>query len=96
VGDGFATEIQACQRFGKKVLISLGGAADYSDLSIPNEQAAADLARTLWNLFLGGADSSNAHIRPYGGNIILDGIDLGKFMIFPLFCKATFSDNLIV
>jgi chitinase len=76
--DGFAHQVRQCQAAGKKVLLSLGGAQGYSDTTIPSDQDAEMLASKLWNLFLGGMEipQTNA-IRPFG-NVILDGIDVGK------------------
>ncbi|XP_078347888.1 uncharacterized protein LOC144632995 [Oculina patagonica] len=62
--------IKACQQAGKKVLISLGGATGNNDLQ---DAQASDLAKNLWDLFLGGKGRPN--IRPFG-SAILDGIDL--------------------
>ena len=86
VGGGFASEVQSCQSMDKKVMLSLGGAQGYSDTAIPSDTAAADLATTLWNLFLGGNVSSP--IRPCG-EVVLDGIDVGEFTrwIYPAVSK---------
>ena len=78
VSDGFANQVRQCQDTGKKVLLSLGGAQGYSDTTIPSDQDAEMLASQLWNLFLGGIEipQTNA-IRPFG-DVVLDGIDIGK------------------
>jgi chitinase len=78
VSDGFANQVRQCQDAGKKVLLSLGGAQGYSDTTIPSDQDAEMLASKLWNLFLGGMEipQTNA-IRPFG-DVVLDGIDVGK------------------
>jgi Glycosyl hydrolases family 18 len=78
VSDGFANQVRQCQDAGKKVLLSLGGAQGYSDTTIPSDQDAEMLASKLWNLFLGGIEipQTNA-IRPFG-DVVLDGIDVGK------------------
>jgi hypothetical protein len=78
VSDGFANQVRQCQDAGKKVLLSLGGAQGYSDTTIPSDQDAEMLASKLWNLFLGGMEipQTNA-IRPFG-DVVLDGIDIGK------------------
>jgi Glycosyl hydrolases family 18 len=78
VSDGFADQVRQCQDAGKKVLLSLGGAQGYSDTTIPSDQDAEMLASKLWNLFLGGMEipQTNA-IRPFG-DVVLDGIDIGK------------------
>lgn len=78
VSDGFANQVRQCQDAGKKVLLSLGGAQGYSDTTISSDQDAEMLASKLWNLFLGGTEipQTNA-IRPFG-DVVLDGIDIGK------------------
>ena len=53
--------IKACQKEGRKVLISLGGATGHNDLT--NDKASV-LALNLWDLFLGGTALQN--IRPFG------------------------------
>jgi chitinase len=75
VGDGFASQVAACQSAGKKVMLSLGGAI--SNTYIPNPATAKEAARMLWGLFLGGTSNSTLQdIRPFGPNIKLDGIDI--------------------
>ncbi|EXJ87366.1 hypothetical protein A1O3_04325 [Capronia epimyces CBS 606.96] len=73
VGDGFASKIDRCQKKGKKVLLSLGGA--FGDLDMASEEKAVEAAHTLWSLFLGGADPNLQALRPYG-TVVLDGIDI--------------------
>lgn len=74
VSDGFAELVQSCQNiYGKKVLLSLGGAIGYSDTRIPDDAAANALADTIWDLFLGGSGLES--IRPFG-DVVLDGIDI--------------------
>jgi hypothetical protein len=87
VSDGFANQVRQCQDAGKKVLLSLGGAQGYSDTTIGSDQDAEMLASKLWNLFLGGTEipQTNA-IRPFG-DVVLDGIDLGKKTRFPRACE---------
>ena len=53
--------ILACQKAGKKVLISLGGATGNNDLT---DDQAQVLAKNLWDLFLGG--QGRPDIRPFG------------------------------
>ena len=75
VSDGFAAQVSGCQSLGKKVMLSLGGAI--SDTEIPSDTAAQELANTLWNLFLGGtSNTTTSALRPFGPDIILDGIDI--------------------
>jgi chitinase len=75
VGDGFASQVAACQSAGKKVMLSLGGAI--SNTYIPDAAAAKEAARMLWGLFLGGTSNSTLqNIRPFGPNLKLDGVDI--------------------
>ncbi|KAK9765142.1 Chitinase 2 [Basidiobolus ranarum] len=62
-------DIKYCQSQGKKVIMSLGGAAGSYGFS--NDADATRFAKTVWDLFLGG--SSNT--RPFG-SAVLDGVDL--------------------
>ncbi|KAJ9605724.1 hypothetical protein H2200_009573 [Cladophialophora chaetospira] len=66
-------KIAQCQQQGKKVMISLGGA--YGDLTMSSDAQAAQVADTLWELFLSGTNATLAPLRPYG-NVVLDGIDI--------------------
>ncbi|KAL4063885.1 carbohydrate-binding module family 5 protein [Scleroderma yunnanense] len=61
--------IQACQKKGKIITISLGGAT--GAIGFSDDTQAKTFAQTIWDLFLGG--SSNT--RPFG-SAVLDGIDL--------------------
>lgn len=64
VSDG----ISNCQKRGVKVMLSIGGGA--GSYSLASAKDASNVARYLWNNFLGGKSSS----RPLG-DAILDGID---------------------
>lgn len=72
-GSSLVPAIQKCQSAGKKVFLSLGGADASSKLD--SDDQGAQLADTVWNLFLGG--TKDADLRPFP-NVTLDGIDLGK------------------
>jgi len=62
-------DIKTCQAAGKKILLSLGGAAgSYGFTSDSQAEAFAD---TLWNLFGGGTSST----RPFD-DAVIDGFDL--------------------
>ncbi|CAH3167259.1 unnamed protein product, partial [Porites lobata] len=78
--------IKECQRRGKKVIMSIGGAT--GDGTLPDPDKAREFARTLFRLFLGG--SGNETIRPFG-NAIMDGIDMdiegGTGDKYPVFIK---------
>ena len=54
--------IKDCQSNGKKVLISLGGAAGLYGFT--SDTQATKFAQTLWDLFLGGNDPTG--LRPFG------------------------------
>lgn len=54
--------IKECQKRGKKVLMSIGGAT--GDGTLPSTDKAKEFAHTLYDLFLGG--SGYADIRPFG------------------------------
>ena len=57
--------IKECQTLGKKVLISIGGAA--ADGTLPSPAKAREFAQTLYDLFLGGNRKSNeTSLRPFG------------------------------
>ncbi|KAI8077991.1 glycoside hydrolase superfamily [Gilbertella persicaria] len=62
-------DIKTCQKKGKTVLMSLGGAA--GNYGFSNDKDAKAFADTLWNLFGGGSSKT----RPFG-DAVLDGFDL--------------------
>ncbi|ORY02396.1 glycoside hydrolase, partial [Basidiobolus meristosporus CBS 931.73] len=62
-------DIKYCQSKGKKVIMSLGGAAGSYGFS--NDADATKFAKTVWDLFLGGSSTT----RPFG-SAVLDGVDL--------------------
>ncbi|KZT19396.1 carbohydrate-binding module family 5 protein [Neolentinus lepideus HHB14362 ss-1] len=64
-----ASDIEYCQSKGKLVTLSLGGAGGGVGFSDDNQ--AQTFADTIWNLFLGGSNST----RPFG-TAVLDGVDL--------------------
>jgi chitinase len=64
-------DIKACQKMGKKVVISLGGEDATSEkYGFANDAEAKNFANTLWNYFGGG---SSDH-RPFG-DAVVDGFD---------------------
>ncbi|KAJ1971120.1 Chitinase 2 [Dimargaris xerosporica] len=65
----FEADIKKCQAKGKKVLLSLGGAA--GSYGFANDKEAVAFAQTVWDLFMGGKSDT----RPFG-KAVLDGIDL--------------------
>lgn len=74
-GSSLVPAIKQCQANGKLVILSMGGATDYSDVALANDAAGQKVADQIWNLFLGG--TSNPELRPFG-TVKLDGVDLGK------------------
>ena len=77
-GNTIIEAIGKCQTNGKKVVMSIGGATGTQHFTTANYATAA--ATNIFNLFLGGSNSTTAPIRPFGTKV-LDGIDLGK--LFP-------------
>ncbi|KAL9978994.1 hypothetical protein ACROYT_G016583 [Oculina patagonica] len=63
--------IKECQKRGKKVLMSIGGAT--GDGTLPSPAKAKEFVHTLYDLFLGG--NGYTDIRPFG-SAIMEGIDL--------------------
>ncbi|TFY80831.1 hypothetical protein EWM64_g3176 [Hericium alpestre] len=64
-----ASDIQTCQSKGKAITISIGGAT--GAVSFTSDSQAQQFADTIWNIFLGGSNST----RPFG-SAVLDGVDL--------------------
>ncbi|KAG6896558.1 hypothetical protein C0992_007451 [Termitomyces sp. T32_za158] len=62
-------DIKTCQKRGKLVTMSLGGATGSTAFS--SDAQARTFAETVWNLFLGGSSD----VRPFG-DAVLDGVDL--------------------
>lgn len=69
-----AANITACQRgYGKKVLLSIGGAN--SNINFSSEKQAKTFATVLWNLF-GPVGNVDLQLRPFG-MVEVDGFDIG-------------------
>ncbi|WJX14420.1 chitinase [Trifolium repens] len=68
----FSSQIQAChcQAKGIKVLLSLGGDTKAGNYTLSSSDDAIQVAKYLWDNFLGGTSTS----RPLG-DAVLDGID---------------------
>lgn len=62
-------DIISCQKLGKKVLLSLGGAV--GTYGFTSDEVAAEYASVLWNSFGGGTSTR----RPFG-TAVVDGFDL--------------------
>ena len=73
VSNGFSQQVQTCQQYGKKVLLSLGGAVGYSNTTLPSGDMATAVVQNVWDLFLGGGDDLNV-IKPFGPDVVFDGI----------------------
>ncbi|KID81809.1 Glycoside hydrolase, subgroup, catalytic core [Metarhizium guizhouense ARSEF 977] len=65
--------IKNCQSKRKPVILSLGGATEFSDVRLHSDAQGQQIANTVWNLFLGGTD--HKELRPFG-DVKLDGVDL--------------------
>eukprot|EP00795_Rhopilema_esculentum_P015413 gene15413-6654_t len=63
--------ISECQRRGKQVLLSMGGAS--GSYGFASDSKAKEYAHTIWHLFLGGNNKQS--LRPFG-RAVLDGVDL--------------------
>ncbi|KAJ3487936.1 hypothetical protein NLG97_g6300 [Lecanicillium saksenae] len=72
-GTELVPAIQKCQQAGKLVILSMGGAEGYADVTLQSDAQGEQIAQTIWDLFLGGTNS--APLRPFG-SVKLDGIDL--------------------
>ncbi|KAI0225296.1 Chitinase 2 [Massospora cicadina] len=66
---GVGQDIEYCQKMGKKVLLTIGGAIANTDLKSP--EIAERVANDIWNMYMGGHHS----MRPFH-NATLDGINL--------------------
>ncbi|KAK4169195.1 glycoside hydrolase superfamily, partial [Cladorrhinum sp. PSN259] len=92
------TDIQTCQsRYGKKILLSIGGAT--SNLVLRNDAHAIAFANTLWALF-GPTGYVPNGLRPFG-QAVVDGFDLDKndgqpafFGTFATALRASFGVDL--
>ena len=69
-----ASQIEACQKSGKIVLLSLGGSTA-TDNTFANSSQAEYMASTLWDLF-GGNSTTDVNLRPFG-SVVVDGFDIG-------------------
>lgn len=78
-GSSLVPAIQACQSSGKLVIMSLGGAVGYADVTLSGDSQAIEIADTLWSLFGGGTNETITPLRPFG-NVTLDGFDIGKIL----------------
>ena len=73
-GSSLVSAIESCQSAGKLVLLSMGGAVGYSNVTLTGDDQGVEIANTVWNLFGGGTEDSD--LRPFG-SIKLDGFDIG-------------------
>jgi len=68
-----ASQIQQCQKLGKKILLGLGG--QNGNTTFTSATLAKSGATLLWNLF-GGGSGEAAGMRPFG-TANVDGFDIG-------------------
>ncbi|KAF8858891.1 glycoside hydrolase [Acephala macrosclerotiorum] len=69
-----ASQIQTCQsKYGKKMFLSVGGAA--SQISFKDEGEARALGDVLWDVF-GPPGNLDVGLRPFG-EVVVDGFDIG-------------------
>jgi hypothetical protein len=69
-----APDVLDYQRRGGRVIISVGGANSNAAHMTP--QMGVAFAHAIWNMYLGGADPDYRGWRPFGPNVVLDGVDL--------------------
>jgi len=78
-------DIHTCQSKGKKIVLSLGGAA--GSYGFTSDSQGTAFAQTMWDMFFEG----DSPIRPFG-NAVLDGVDLdiegGSPVGYAAFVKA--------
>lgn len=76
-GEGEGTvgsSVLAYQQTGKRVLLSVGGANSHAENMSPSKGPA--LAQALWHMYLGGEDVRYTGWRPFGAQVVLDGVDI--------------------
>ncbi|KAI0715835.1 glycoside hydrolase superfamily [Cerioporus squamosus] len=78
-----AKDIQDCQKAGKIVTLSLGGAT--GSFTFSSEDEAKTFGETFYKNFLGG----NSSTRPFGPDVVLDGMDLD------LESKGTYQETFV-
>ncbi|KAL7786722.1 hypothetical protein V8C37DRAFT_405279 [Trichoderma ceciliae] len=72
-GSSLVSAIKACQSSGKLVILSMGGAVGFSQVTLTGDSQGQQVADMVWNLFLGG--TATPTLRPFG-TVKLDGVDL--------------------
>ncbi|CAF1196810.1 unnamed protein product [Didymodactylos carnosus] len=75
-------QIQNCQKNGKLIVLSIGGAN--GNYTIKSAIQATQTAIHIWNQYLNGKSNE---VRPFGPDVILDGIDLDIEMGAPIYDK---------
>jgi len=73
-----ASQVQGCQKAGKKMVLTLGGDRRWAHTTFSSAKNAQDSATMIWNLFLGGTD--RPQLRPFGRDVVLDGLDIDNEM----------------
>ena len=74
-GAPIGKQILAAQKKGQRILLSVGGATS-PDVSKMTPQKGIDLAKAIWEVYLGGSDPAYLDYRPFGPHVVLDGVDL--------------------
>lgn len=67
------SDVTSCQAKGKKIQLSLGGAAPCPTYGFKDSNPQ-DFAQTVWNMFLSG--SAGDLPQPFGKGVVFDGVDL--------------------
>jgi hypothetical protein len=74
-GAPIGKQILAAQKKGQRILLSVGGAKS-PDVNQMTPQKGIDLAKAIWEVYLGGSDPAYLDYRPFGPHVVLDGVDL--------------------
>lgn len=83
-GSNLVPAIQSCQKGGKKVYLSMGGDARFASATFKNDDEATAFAQNVFSLFLGGTGNSTTDpLRPFGTDVVLDGIDMDSENLTP-------------
>ena len=61
-------QILKAQKKGQKILLSVGG-ANSVDVKTMTPQKGIDLARAVWEVYMGGTDPAYAKYRPFGAKV---------------------------
>lgn len=86
-----AGNITSCQKdFGKKVLLSIGGAT--GGVSFDSNEDAANFGNMLWSLFGDPLSTTlDPALRPFGSNVSVDGFDIDNENHLPAYYSSLAS-----